>query len=476
MYCYLPELIIVGTILIGLLYSLGNTVYMDSFVLFGGMIAFAASVALWVFNPLPDYEIYKINPYTGFCKMVILGFYGCIHFLNMQASKPSDLLKPEFSLLVLFSVLGTLIMLSAQDFLTLFLSIELQTFPLYIICGLCRNSKLNNEAALKYFILGVIASALYLYGTSLIYGVNGSIKFSEFNGTSAETVLLSVAIGLICSSFFFKLSMAPFHMWTPDVYQGTPSSVTLLIAVLPKLAFLMVCMQLLAGPFAGFRDVLQNIFVGIGCISLLWGTLGALRQSSFKRLLAYSTISHMGYICLGLSVCEEAAFSNVLLYILAYSISIVGIFSILLRLKYLEEDISLDYFTGLSKSHPAVAFAMAVFLLSMAGIPPLAGFFTKFSLFFTAISAGLYSFVCIGALATLIGAYYYLKIIKIMYFDVKDTEVRPLQDFTCSSIFCSSTLIIYSCTGGTLLLFWGMPDLLNILKQTVSYIFIGSFV
>jgi len=328
----------------------------------------------------------------------------------------------EYPVLIVFATLGMMMMVSANDLMALYMGLEMQSLSLYVIASIRRDSLRSTEAGLKYFVLGALSSGMLLYGCSLIYGFAGTTSFTGlaqvFAGSGAPPVGLVVGLVFLITGLAFKISAVPFHMWTPDVYEGAPTPVTALFAVAPKVAALALFVRVMAGPFGDLLESWQQILVFVSIASMVLGAFAAMVQSNIKRLMAYSSIGHMGYALIGIAAGTEAGITGVMIYLATYIFMNIGTFAIILAMRRdgrLVESIS--DLSGLSKTHPMMAFALMLFMFSMAGIPPLAGFFGKWYVFMAAVDAGLFGLAVIGVLASVVGAFYYLRIIKIMYFD-----------------------------------------------------------
>ena len=328
----------------------------------------------------------------------------------------------EYPILILFAVLGMLVMISSNDLIILYISLELQSLSLYVLVTIKRDSSKAAEAGLKYFILGSLASAILLYGFSLIYANTGHTNFINISqsiaGSSELSIGLILGIIFVLSGMAFKLSAAPFHMWTPDVYEGSPSSVTTFLVAAPKIAAITIIIRLVNEPFIGALFIWQQILVAIAVFSMAIGAFTALKQNNLKRLLAYSTIGNIGYILIGVVASSEFGIISSILYITLYVVMSLGAFAFIMSLRREEEQINnIDNLAGFSKSHPLIAIIISIILLSMAGIPPLGGFIGKFYIFLAAIESGYAYLAIIGVIFSVISAFYYLKIIKVMYFD-----------------------------------------------------------
>lgn len=360
----------------------------------------------------------------------------------------------EYSVLVLFCSLGMLVMLSANSMLMLYLGLELASLSQYVLAAFQRDRTRSTEAGLKYFVLGSLASGMLLFGISLVYGYTGSIEFAgiaQVIGGYSENVShgqvfpygLTLGMVLILVGFCFKISAAPFHMWTPDVYEGAPTTVTAFFSAAPKIAGVMLLMRLLGSPFQGLSTQWEQIILAVSALSMLVGAFGALKQQNIKRLLAYSSIGHVGYALMAVAVGNQAGYSAVLIYLTLYLFMSLGSFALVLMMRregtYVE---SLGDLTGISRHHPWFAFAMAVFMFSMAGIPPLAGFFAKLYVFMEAVRAGYLWLAILGVLASVVAAYYYIRIIKLMYFDEGGRAFELPESPSLRLVAAISTLVM----------------------------------
>lgn len=333
----------------------------------------------------------------------------------------SSMLKTyEFPVILLLALTGMMLMLSANNFLSFYVSLELQSFALYVLAAFERESIKSSEAGLKYFILGSFASGLLLFGISMIYGFNGSLDFNalsvELSNHSNNQLTISIGLIMIMVGLFFKSSAAPFHMWAPDVYQGSPTIVTALLATVAKIAILGFLLRFSIEILSGWKEGLQPIFILVTCASVLIGSIAGLKQNNIKRLLAYSSISHIGYILLAISTFSLN--DSVLNYLLIYTVMTMGVFVSIMVIRVNKQQISnIADLSGLAKNNPIIAFSLSVFLFSLAGIPPFAGFFAKFYIFKSAVAYGLYVPVFISIIASVISAFYYLRLVKTIYFD-----------------------------------------------------------
>ena len=325
----------------------------------------------------------------------------------------------EYSVLIVLATLGMLMLISAADLIALYLGLELMSLPLYVVAASHRSSLRSTEAGLKYFVLGALSSGMLLYGASLVYGFTGTVSFAGIAKSAAESGPgLIFGLVFLFAGFCFKVSAVPFHMWTPDVYEGAPTPVTAFFAAAPKVAGIAMFVRASVAAFPGITAQWQEIVAFVSIASMLLGSFAAIGQRNFKRLMAYSSIGHMGFALVGLAAGTFEGVQGVLVYMAIYITMTLGTFAVILSMRRDGGMVeSIDQLAGLARTHPTMAFLLAMLLFSMAGVPPLAGFFAKFYVFVAAIKAGLYVLAVIGVLASVVGAYYYLAIVKIMYFD-----------------------------------------------------------
>jgi NADH-quinone oxidoreductase subunit N len=366
--------------------------------------------------------MYVADSFTAFIKAMVLIASAAGMIMSMGYIRDEGMARFEYPVLFVLATLGMMMMVSANDLMALYMGIELQSLALYVIAAFQRDSLRSTEAGLKYFVLGALSSGMLLYGCSLIYGFTGSTSFDAI-AAAMETkehagIGLIVGIVFLCAGLAFKVSAVPFHMWTPDVYEGAPTPVTAFFAVAPKIAALALFMRALIVPFLAISADWQQIIIVISIASMLLGAFAAIWQDNIKRLMAYSSIGHVGFALIGLAAGSAEGVRGVLVYLAIYLAMNVGTFACILCMRRktgMVEGIS--DLAGLSKSNPLMALALAIFMFSMAGIPPLGGFFGKFYVFIAAVNAELYTLAVIGVLASVVGAFYYLRIIKVMYFD-----------------------------------------------------------
>jgi len=375
--------------------------------------------------------MFVLDDFAVFFKVLVLIASGLSIVIAQDYMESQQIARFEYSVLILLATVGMLMMISANDLIALYLGLEMQSLALYVVASFQRDDANSAEAGLKYFVLGALASGMLLYGSSLVYGYSGTTSFEVLASTftqlhgEAPPVGLVVGIVFILAGLAFKVSAVPFHMWTPDVYEGAPTPVTAFFSVAPKLAAIALFIRVMVGPFGDLVAQWQQIVVFISIASMVLGAFAAIGQQNIKRLMAYSSIGHVGYALIGLAVGNEVGVRGVLIYMTIYLFMNVGVFTCILCMRRREQMVvGISDLAGLSKSNPLMALALAIFMFSMSGIPPLAGFFGKLYIFLAAVEAGLYGLAVIGLLASVVAAYYYLRIVKIMYFD---EPVEPID-------------------------------------------------
>jgi len=362
------------------------------------------------------------DPFSTFAKALILLASTFSVILAQDWMEKQGCQRFEYVVIILFATLGMMMMVSANSLISLYLGLELQSLSLYILAAYQRDEVRSTESGLKYFVLGALASGMLLYGSSLVYGFSGTLSFDMlaemFASGEEPSVGLVVGLVFIMAGLAFKVSAVPFHMWTPDVYEGAPTPITAFFSVAPKVAALALFIRVMNGPFGGLASDWQQIVIVISIASMVLGAFGAIAQTNIKRMMAYSSIGHVGYALIGLAVANEGGVRSVLVYIAIYVFMNIGTFACIISMRRDERSVENIYdLAGLSKSHPAMAAALSIFMFSMAGIPPLAGFIGKFYIFMSAVEAGLFTLAILGVLSSVIGAFYYIRIVKIMYFD-----------------------------------------------------------
>ena len=419
-----------------LIYNLSN---ISLVILLALIINLSSLDTIYLFN-----DSYLIDNLSNYMKIILVGSGIFVMLTGSKYIQVINLNKIEYPILILSSILGMMIMISSNDLIVFYMGLELQSLALYVLASFNRDNLLSTESGLKYFVLSALSSGLLLYGCSLTYGFSESTNFdqilinsTEFNyGTTFGIVFILVGLA-------FKISAVPFHMWAPDVYQGSPTSVTLFFAILPKIAALSVFIKFLYTPFANMNDQWQTIIVFISIASMIFGAVAAIGQKNLKRLIAYSSISHMGYALAGLATVSNQGIQSSITYISIYLVMNLAFFSCLFMLKrndkYYE---NIEDLSGLSKKHPILSFSLLIVLFSLAGIPPLAGFFAKFYVFLAVIEQSMYFLAIVGLLATVVAAFYYLRIIKIIYFDPEKEEYETSHNLGLKITLAISTIFI----------------------------------
>ena len=392
-------------------------------------LSVAALAAAWltmIMGPLDRTVImsglFITDSFALFMKSLVLLASGLAIIMSLGYIRNEGMERFEFPILMVLATLGMMMMISANDLMSLYLGIELQSLALYVVAAFKRDSQRATEAGLKYFVLGALSSGMLLYGASMIYGFAGSTNFADLARTfqAMEHASIGLIVGLVflLTGLAFKISAVPFHMWTPDVYEGAPTPVTAFFAVAPKVAALALLTRVLMSPFGDLMAEWQQILVVLSMLSMGLGAFAAIGQRNIKRLMAYSSIGHVGFALVGLSAGSSEGIRGVLVYMTIYLAMNVGAFAVILSMRVKGAMVeNIDDLAGLGRNQPMLALVMAVFMFSLAGVPPLAGFFGKFYVFMAAVDAGLYALAIVGVLASVVGAVYYLRIIKIMYFD-----------------------------------------------------------
>ncbi len=376
-------------------------------------------------------DSFIVDPFARMLKLLTLTGAGAALLISIEYWRGAGGLKFEYPVLVLLATTGMMMMISANDLIALYVGLELQSLGLYVVAAFRRDSSRSAEAGLKYFVLGALSSGMLLYGASLVYGFTGSTAFVTIAAAvqpSGANLGLIFGLVFLMAGFAFKISAVPFHMWTPDVYEGAPTPVTAFFAAAPKLAAMALTVRVLITAFPAVTIQWQQIVAFLAIASMGLGSFAAIGQTNIKRLMAYSSIGHMGYALVGLAAGSAEGVEGVVIYLAIYLAMTLGTFSCILAMRRdgrMIEDI--DALSGLSRTQPLMAFMLAMLLFSLAGIPPLAGFFAKFYVFLAAMHAGLYALAVIGVLLSVVGAYYYLRIVKLMYFDAPAERFEPMQ-------------------------------------------------
>jgi NADH-quinone oxidoreductase subunit N len=368
------------------------------------------------------YGMFVTDAFALFMKALVLIGSAVSIVMAMRYNEDHGIARFEYPVLVLLASTGMMVMVSANDLIILYLGLELQSLALYVVASFDRDSTRSSEAGLKYFVLGALSSGMLLYGASMIYGFAGTTSFTALThvltGAAPASPGLIIGMVFVIVGIAFKVSAVPFHMWVPDVYEGAPTPVTAFFAVAPKMAAIALFMRFLIEPFGAILAEWQLIIVFLAVASMILGSVAAIAQSSIKRLMAYSSIGHIGYALIGLASATPAGIRGVLVYMAIYLFMNVGTFAVILCMRkdgrMLE---GINDLAGLSRSQPGLALALAIFMFAMAGIPPTAGFFGKLYIFLAAIDAHLNALAIIGVVTSVVGAFYYLRIVKVMYFD-----------------------------------------------------------
>ena len=396
-------------------------------------------------NNFENIEIFNnsfaLDEFSSFMKILILVSSFFVLIMSKKYIQDINNNKFEYPVIMLIAILGMFFMVSSNDLILFYLGLELQSLSLYILASIDRDNLRSSEAGIKYFVLSALSSGLLLYGCSLLYGFTGSTNFQVISNNVGDiNIGTTFAMIFILVGLAFKVSAVPFHMWTPDVYEGSPTSVTSFFAIVPKIAGIAVFIRFMYSPFQNILDEWQYILVFISIASMILGAVAAINQKNIKRLIAYSSISHMGYAIAGISTGTESGFKSTIIYILIYSAMNIGFFAFVFLMKrsgkYIED---INELSGISKNHPLAALSLLIVLFSLAGIPPLAGFFAKFYIFMSVIESGMYALAIIGLVTTVVSAFYYIRIVKVMYFD---SPKKPFESFKSYGIYGS---LIFSC-------------------------------
>jgi len=429
----LPEIImVVGALillLVGAFQDKGGARLVWGLSLLVILAAIGFLVKDWGENAVLFNGSFVVDDFARLLKILVLAGGFVTLYMSVTYLSETGLFKPEYSTLILFSMLGMMVMISAGDLIALYLGLELQSLSLYVIASFRRDSVRSSEAGMKYFVLGALSSGMLLYGCSMIYGFTGSIYFDQIAKVSltegAASIGLIIGLVFMLAGLAFKISAVPFHMWTPDVYEGAPTPVTAFFAACPKIAAMGLLLRVIYSGFPELTAQWQQIIVFISIASMALGAFGAIGQTNIKRLMAYSSIGHMGFALVGLAAGNREGIEGVLIYLSIYLVMTLGTFALILAMRRNEEMVeNIDDLRGLSQTNLPAAFMLGVLMFSLAGIPPLAGFFAKFYVFMAAVKADMFILAVIGVLASVVGAFYYLRIIKIMFFD------EPKEEFT----------------------------------------------
>jgi NADH-quinone oxidoreductase subunit N len=388
---------------------------------------------------------YSADPFSAFMKILLLAGAGFSLILSLDYNGRQDIARFEYPVLVLLATAGMMIMASASNMMTLYMGLELMSLASYVLAGFARDELRSSEAALKYFVLGALASGLLLYGISLVYGFSGTMDYAQLarmlTDPSKVSAGLIVGVVFVLCGLAFKISAVPFHMWTPDVYEGSPTAVTAFFGTAPKVAGFALLLRVMVTPFGHLLPEWQLLIQLVSIASMLLGSLAAIGQTSIKRLMAYSSIGHVGYALIGLAAGTEAGIRGVLVYLVTYVFMNLATFAVIISMRRQGRAVEkIGDLAGFARSDPALALVMSAAMFSMAGIPPLSGFFGKLYVFLAAVQAGLWPLAVIGVLTSVIGAFYYLRIVKLMYFDAPDAAAFDPHDASLSFVAVTTGL------------------------------------
>jgi len=430
----LPELILAGGALVLLMLGVATRRERGELILWLAIILLALAgifVASGEGTTTLFHKSFIVDPFARTLKLLTLAGAAVALLMSVDYWRGAGGVRFEFPVLLLLATTGMLMMISANDLIALYVGLEQQSLALYVVAAFQRDSPRSSEAGLKYFVLGALSSGMLLYGASLVYGFTGSTGFDDIAlavQPSGANIGLIFGLVFLMAGFAFKISAVPFHMWTPDVYEGAPTPVTAFFAAAPKLAAMALTARVLITAFPAVTLEWRQIVVFLAIASMALGSFAAIGQTNIKRLMAYSSIGHMGYALVGLAAGTTEGVQGVIIYLAIYLAMTLGTFACILAMRRdgrMVEDI--DQLSGLSSTSPLMAFLLAMLLFSLAGVPPLAGFFAKFYVFLAAIHAGLYALAVIAVLLSVVGAYYYLRIVKIMYFDAPAERFEPMD-------------------------------------------------
>jgi NADH-quinone oxidoreductase subunit N len=445
-----------------------------SFIIAGALLVMGPGGRTVTFNGM-----FVADGFAVFMKILVLLGSALTLILSLDYLEHEGMSRFEFPVLFVLATVGMLLMISANNLISLYLGLELQSLSLYVVAAFNRDSERSSEAGLKYFVLGALSSGLLLYGISLVYGFLGTTSFDALAqalsgqaaaaGVVAGGSSMGVIIGLvfICAALAFKVSAVPFHMWTPDVYEGAPTPVTAFFAVAPKVAAMALFVRVLVEPFGHLTSQWQQIIVVASALSMILGAFAAIAQTNIKRLMAYSSIGHVGFALLGLAAGTQQGITGVIVYMAIYVPMSLGAFAVILSMRINGKQVEgIQDLAGLGKSSPGLAFALVVMMFSMAGIPPLAGFFAKLYVFKAVIEQGFIVLAVIGVLASVVSAVYYLKIIRVMYFDEPKVAFDKPEGAAIPAILAVSTLFI--------VVFWLLPAPLTGAAQAAAASLFGG--
>ena len=393
-------------------------------------------------------NMFVADGFTTFMKILVLVASALAVIMSREFFKLEGDDRFEFPVLLVLSTIGMMVMVSANDLMTLYMGIELQSLALYVLAAFKRDSERSTEAGLKYFVLGALSSGILLYGCSLVYGFIGSTNFSSIAAavSNFDQAPVGAIVGLVfvLAGLAFKVSAVPFHMWTPDVYEGSQTPVTAFFAVAPKVAALALLARTLYVPFAEMSGSWQQVIIFMSVASMILGSFAAIMQTNIKRLMAYSSIGHIGFALLGLIAGNAEGLRGVMIYMAIYLVMNVGTFVCIMSMRRKEDGMVEDIsdLSGLGQNHPAMALALSIYMFSLAGVPPLAGFFAKWYVVVPIVKAGFFTLATIAVLASVVGAYYYIRIVKVMYFDAPAEEFVEQKSYPMKIIATLSAVLV----------------------------------
>jgi NADH-quinone oxidoreductase subunit N len=447
----LPEIFIAGAALLLLMYGVFGGDKPTETAGWLAILILIVTGALVVDQPAATVQLFDglviVDSFARFMKVLILIGSAFTIILSFDFLRAANILKFEYAVLILLCTLGMMLMTSANNLISLYLSLELQSLAIYVLAAFRRDDVLSSEAGLKYFVLGALSSGLLLYGCSLVYGFTGTLSFSGIvTALQGNERAVGMIFGLVfvLAGIAFKLSAVPFHMWTPDVYQGAPTPVTAFMASAPKVAAFAMLIRVVLEAFPGVAGDWKQIVIAISVASMLLGSFAAIGQRNIKRLMAYSSIGHVGYVLVGLAPGTPEGVSAVLIYLAIYITMTLGSFACILAMKRDGQQIEeISELSGLSRRQPLLAFIFAMLLFSMAGIPPLAGFFAKWYVFAAAIKADLYWLAVVGVVTSVVGAFYYLAVIAKMYFEEPAGDFEPMPGKVRFVLVVSGIVVLF---------------------------------
>ena len=440
-----------------------------SFIITGALLLMGPTGRVLTFNGM-----FVTDGFAVFMKILVLVGSSLALILSLDYLEHENMSRFEFPVLFVLATLGMLLMVSANSLIALYLGLELQSLALYVVAAFNRDSERSSEAGLKYFVLGALSSGMLLYGASLVYGFTGTVAFDGLAQAlpAGQVASMGVIIGMvfICAGLAFKISAVPFHMWTPDVYEGAPTPVTAFFAVAPKVAAMALFVRVLVEPFGHLTSQWQQIIVVASALSMILGAFAAIAQTNVKRLMAYSSIGHVGFALLGLAAGTPDGITAVIVYLSIYVAMSIGTFAVILSMRVDGKAVEgIQDLAGLGKSNPGTAFALVIMMFSMAGIPPLAGFFAKLYVFRAVIAQGTTGFIIlavIGVVSSVVSAYYYLRVIRVMYFEDPKIAFDKPAGAALPSILAVATLFI--------VFFWILPAPLTGAAQAAAASLFGG--